>query len=484
MQKKMLEKIKQLTKDTAIYGISTIVGRFLGFLLVPFYTNIFPPDQLGIYSNIYAYLAFFNIVYIYGMDVAFMKYASLEEESKKIITIFSTTYFTIIFSSILLSFILFLFKNPIVEFSKISGNLEIILYYLLIILFFDTLVLVPFAHLRLQRKAKKFAFLKIVNIVVNIALNYVLIVHYKMGIDGIFLANMISSILTFLMLISEILKYLQFSFDFSFLKMLFKFGFPYLPASLAAMIVQVIDRPLMLILSNETQLGIYSANYKLGIFMMLVVSMFQYAWQPFFLNNAKEENAKEIFAKVMLLYIVVASLIWFSVSLFIPEIIHLEFFPGKYLIGEKYWSGVGIVPIILLGYLFHGIYVNFQAGIYIKEKTKFFPYITFSGAIVNLVINILFIPKYGIWGAAFATLLSYFTMALIAFIFSNKTYPINYEYRKIGIVLLLITLSFIGLYSFDINSILVKSLLLIVFLSFLVITNILNVKTIKQIIRK
>ncbi len=465
----MLEKIKQLTKDTAVYGVSTIVGRFLGFLLVPFYTNIFPPDQLGIYSNIYAYLAFFNIMYIYGMDVAFMKYASLEEENKKIKTIFSTTYFTIIFSSILLSFILFLFKNPVVEFSKISGNLELIFYYLLTILFFDTLVLVPFAHLRLQRKAKKFAFLKIVNIVVNIVLNYVLIVHYKMGIDGIFLANMISSMLTFFMLLPEILKYLQFSFDLSFLKMLFKFGFPYLPASLAAMIVQVIDRPLMLILSNETQLGIYSANYKLGIFMMLVVSMFQYAWQPFFLNNAKDENAKEIFAKVMLLYIVVASLIWFSVSLFIPEIIHLELLPGKFLIGEKYWSGVGIVPIILLGYLFHGIYVNFQAGIYIKEKTKFFPYITFSGAIVNLVINILFIPKYGIWGAAFATLFSYLTMALIAFIFSNKTYPIIYEYKKITSIFVLIILSFTFLYLFENLSIIYKMGSFAVFFAFLIL---------------
>jgi O-antigen/teichoic acid export membrane protein len=143
--------------------------------------------------------------------------------------------------------------------------------------------------------------------------------------------------------------------------------------------------------------------------------------------------------------------------------------PGKFLIGEKYWSGVGIVPIILLGYLFHGIYVNFQAGIYIKEKTKFFPYITFSGAIVNLVINILFIPKYGIWGAAFATLFSYLTMALIAFIFSNKTYPIIYEYKKITSIFVLIILSFTFLYLFENLSIIYKMGSFAVFFAFLIL---------------
>lgn len=428
----MIEKIKELTKDTAVYGISTIVGRFLGFLLVPFYTNVksISTIDFGIYSNIYAYLAFLNIVFIYGMDSAFMKYSSVNEgrEKKKI---FSTAYLFVFLTSIGLAFFLLLLKTPLSNVMEISANYSKLYYYLIFILIFDTLALVPFANLRLERKAGKFTSIKLANIILNLALNFILVLKYKLGIEAIFLANLIASAFSFLVLTPEIFKLLVFKIDKELLKKYLKFGLPYLPASLAATVVQVIDRPVVLAMTNESTLGIYQANYKLGIFMMLFVSMFQYAWQPFFLNNAKEKNAKELFAKILTLFMIIASLIWIVLTLFVENFARFEFLPGKSIIGKEYLSGVTIVPIILLAYLFNGIYYNFQAGIYIEEKTKYFPYVTGTGALANVVVNILLIPVLGLMGAALATLTSYIIMAVGLYYFSQKYYPIKYEFNKV-----------------------------------------------------
>ncbi len=436
----MLDKIKELTKDTAIYGISTIVGRFLGFLLVPFYTNVINTNDFGIYSNVYAYLAFLNIVFIYGMDAAFMKYSSLAGSSQKKKT-FSTAYLFVFLTTIVLAFILYLLRNSLTFIMEIPNQYTKLLYYVIFILVFDTLALVPFANLRLERKAGKFTSVKLANILINLALNFILVLKYHLGIEAIFIANLIASAFTFVLLIPEILRKLSFRIDKNLLKIMLKFGIPYLPASLAAMVVQVIDRPVVLAMTNPSTLGIYQANYKLGIFMMLFVSMFQYAWQPFFLNNAKEKNAKEIFSKILTLFLLVSSLVWIVLTLFVEDFARFQFLPGKSIIGKEYLSGITIVPIVLLGYLFNGIYYNFQAGIYIEEKTKYFPYVTGAGALINVVVNVLLIPILGIMGAALATLASYLVMAAGLYLFSQKYYRINYEYGKVIKILSLIFLT-------------------------------------------
>ncbi len=433
----MLEKIKELTKDTAIYGISTIVGRFLGFFLVPFYTNVINTRDYGIYSNIYAYLAFLNIVFIYGMDSAYMKYASQNEgiEKKKI---FSTSYIFVSITSVLFSLVLIFIKNPFSEVMEISSSYSNLYYYLILILFFDTAALIPFANLRLERKALKFTSVKLFNIILNLTLNFVLVLKFRMGIEAIFLANLAASAFTFLILVPEIIGNIILKIDYAQLKKYLKFGLPYLPASLAATVVQVVDRPVVLAMTNESTLGIYQANYKLGIFMMLFVSMFQYAWQPFFLTNAKENNAKELFSKILTLFLIAASMIWIVLTLFVEDFARFEFLPGKSIIGKEFLSGITIVPIILLAYLFNGIYYNFQAGIYIEEKTKYYPYVTGAGAVANVLVNILLIPLLGINGAALATLSSYIIMAAGLYFFSQKYYPVKYEYAKIIKMLLVI----------------------------------------------
>lgn len=425
----MLSKLKELTKDTAIYGISTMVGRFLNFILVPFFTNIFDPNEYGYVMLLYAYIGLFNIIFVYGLDSAFLKYAAFKDIGDDKDN-FSTPYLSILFTSILFTSIIILLRIPIGYAISLPDNYNYLIIYSALIIFFDSNASIPFLKLRLERKAKYFSVLKILNITINIAANFILILKFKLGIEAIFISNLIASSLTLVFLLPTILKNFKPKIHSLLYKRLLKFGLPYLPAGLAVMIVQVIDVPILQALTDVDTVGIYKANYKLGIFMMLFVSMFQYAWQPFFLNNAKEENAKEIFSKVLTYFTVVGSVLLITLSLFISELVKINF-AGYYLLGEKYWSGISIVPIILLGYFFNGLYVVFSAGIYIEEKSIFAPIVTGLGALVNVVVNYALIPRMNIIGAALATLASYVVMAAGYYIVTQKYYHIHYEYGKI-----------------------------------------------------
>lgn len=472
----MIDKIKELTKDTAIYGLSTIVGRFLNFLLVPFYTNFFSPYDVGVYSNIYAYLAFLNILFIYGMDAAYMKYSSISPEDDKKKT-FSTALIFVFISTVLFSIFLWIVYRPFSGLMEIPSEFGYLYNYMIFILLLDTIAVVPFASLRLKRKSMKFSLIKLGNIILNLSLNFILVLKFKMGIEAILIANLAASALSLLLLMPEILANFVMKIDNHYLRLMLKFAIPYLPASLAATIVQVIDRPVVLALTNQETLGIYQANYKLGIFMMLIVQMFQFAWQPFFLNNSKEKNAKEIFSKVLTLFIIAASFVWIIVSLFVDDFARIEFAAGKSIIGKEFLSGIIIVPVILLAYMFNGIYYNFQAGIYIEEKTKYFPYVTGAGAVVNVVVNILLIPVLGIMGAALATLASYMIMAGGLFYFSQKFYKIKYEYDKIIKVLVLVfsVCAVYYLIHFQIGlNILYKIILLLVFITSLFVLRVID----------
>jgi O-antigen/teichoic acid export membrane protein len=438
----MLSDIKQLGRETAIYGISTIIGRFLNFLLVPFYTNIFSQREYGTVTNIYAYIALLNIIYLYGMDSAYLKYASSEElgDEKKT---FSTAYNAVFLSSFLYSFLFLLFRNVLFRQFALSERQTGILFFTMGVLFFDAIAVVPFAWLRFHNRPWKFAAVKSINIVVNLVLNIVLILRFKMGLEGVFLAGLGASVLTWLILLPDILKNLEVRIHKSLLRALLKFGVPFVPTGLASMITQVIDRPILLALTNAATVGVYQANYKLGIFMMLFVSMFQYAWQPFFLKNAARPDAKILFGKVLTAFLLVASAIFIVLSLFIENIARLSIF-GKHLIGQDFWGGLFIVPIILLAYLFNGMYFNFMAGIQIEKKTQFLPIVTGAGALTNIAVNFLLIPTYGFLGAAYATLISYLIMAVGIYFIAQHFYRIKYEYDKVALIGTTLLVSFGG----------------------------------------
>jgi len=430
----MREKIKSLSKDTLIYGTSTVIQRFLAFILVPLYSNVYPPAEFGIQALLFSYIAILNVFFSIGFESGYFKFAStLEIGDKK--DNFSLPYFSIFINSFLLSAVLFIFPVSLAPIFQLDPErAPVLLRYAALILFFDAAVLIPFAYLRLRRRAKVFGALKVLSISINVALNILFILVFHWGIEAIFLANAIASGVTFLIFIPLILKNLTFRFNKQLYKEILKFSIPLIPAGIGANLVQVIDRPILRYLTNEQTVGIYQANYRMGILMMLFCSIYEFAWRPFFLQTAKEPDAKQIFSKIMTFFIFAACVLFLFFSFYIENIVKIPLPYKGYLLGKAYWSGLYIVPIVLAGYLFYGIYINLMAGIYIEKKTKYLPLITGIGAVMNIIVNFALIPKFGITGAAYATLFSYLAMMIGIYIVANKFYKVNYEFSKICLI--------------------------------------------------
>jgi len=292
-----------------------------------------------------------------------------------------------------------------------------------------------------------------------------LLVVFHLGVEGIFISGVISSVVTLLLLLPTIKRNLLFEAKATLWKALLKFGLPSIPAGLAGMMLQVVDRPILKALTNDATVGIYQANYRLGIFMMLLVSMFDYAWKPFIFSVEKNEaNAKEIFSRVLTYFTLLMSGVFLFLTFFIDKIIRISIF-GHHIINDRYWGGLEIVPIVLLGYVFLGMATTLSAGIYIQKKTQYNPPITITAAAINIAANFILIPIYGITGAAWATLIAYFVMAIMTYIMTQRIYPIQYEWGrilKIGIALALVIIAEASVLAASFDTI-YKVLLVVVF---------------------
>lgn len=426
----MLANIKRLGTETAVYGVSTIVGRFLNFLLVPFYTNVLVPGEYGIVTYLFSLIAFMNVIYGYGMESAYFRYSSTNEIGTKEQN-FSTPFISLFVTSALFSLLLLFSSYSIVDVLELAPQHTPLIHYASWILFFDTLAIIPFACLRMERKAPLFAGIKLLNIVLNVGANGIFLLVYRMGIEGIFISNLLASAVTLFLLAPTIQRHFTTDFSRQLYRALLKFGLPYIPAGLAAMMIQVVDRPILRMLTDDATVGIYQANYRLGVFMMLVVQMYDYAWRPFFLSHAREPDAKEMFARVLTYFVLVMSIVFLLLTFFLPDLVRISIF-GRHIIHPAYWSALGIVPIVLGGYIFLGIATNMIAGIYIEKKTHYLPFITFVGAAVNVGGNFLLIPEFGPYGAAWSTFLSYFAMALMQYVMVQRIYPIAYEWKRLA----------------------------------------------------
>lgn len=462
----MLDKILRLGKETAVYGLSTVVGRLLNFLIVPFYANVLLPAENGVISNIYAYIAFAYVIFCYGMEPAYMRFvSSLELGDRK--QNFSVPFLSLVTTSVLLALAIHFNSHSLASLLGIDASQQSFIQYAGWILCLDALTVIPFASLRMEQKAKRFAALKIFNITINLLLNLGFILGLGLHAEGVFLANLLASGLTFLAMIGMVLRRLTFKLPIGLYKEILKFGLPYIPAGLAGIAMQVIDRPIVKALTNDATLGIYQLNYRLGIFMMLIVGMFDYAWRPFFLNHAKDPDAKALFSKVFTYFVIGAMFIFLSISLCIEDIVRMKFF-GKQFFPPVYWQGVEIVPWVLLAYVFTGAYVIFVVGVYLEKKTKYLPFVTGAGALLNVGANFILIPKIGILGAALSTLLSYIVMAVGMYFASQRFYRVEYEWNKVWKIagtagFLFIVYRLLHLPPLDVVGTLVKVLLVIAF---------------------
>lgn len=430
----MLDRIFKLGKEAAVYGLSSVVGRFLNFLLVPFLTNYLSKGEYGVVSNVFAYIAFAFVLYGYGMDSAYMRFVASADPGDKKQTV-SMPFYSLAITSLLFSLLVHFNAASIAGAIGVDPLQVNLIRYAGWILFFDTLVIVPFAYLRMENRAKTFAGLRLVNILINIFLTVFLLVALRMKQDAVFIANLVASAVTAVLLIWIIIPQLTLRLSGRLFKEMLRFGLPYIPAGLAGIAIQVIDRPIVKAMTNDDTLGVYQANYRLGVLMMLVVGMFDYAWRPFFLTHARDHDAPKLFSKVFTYFVALLMLVFVTGSIFVEDVIRIKFF-GRYFIHPDFWGGLSIVPIILLSYVFTGAYVNFVVGVYLEKKTKFLPYVTGAGALVNVVVNLTLIPKFGITGAAIATLLSYMVMAIGIYFPSQRLYYVEYEWGRLIRVML------------------------------------------------
>lgn len=467
---------KNLFKQTAIYGLATVIPRMFSFLLVPLYTDLLPKAEYGKVSIIFAWMIFFNVILAYGMETAFFRFYNNEKDKENVI---ETTTVSIFWSSFIFLFAAMLFRNSLAEWSDIDSQYVI---YTIWILALDALVIVPFSKLRAHQKPMFYAIIKIGNVVVNLSLSVFFLLYlpeivqlYPNGylsslyvenfqVGYIFIANIIASLLTFVVLSPNYI-YLNWKFDFSLWKRMMRYGLPIMIAGVAFAINEQFDKILLgkLLPSNiaEAEVGVYSACYKLGLFMVLYRTAYTLGIEPFFFSHASNENAQQTYATITKYFVIFGSFILLSVIVFADII--------KYVMirDTSYWEAMKVVPLIILANFFLGIYTNLSVWYKLIDKTYIGAYISIIGAGVTLALNFILIPSMSYYGSAIATIAAYGSMMLISYYFGNKYYPIPYEIKKIsGYLLLSIVFSVISFYGFRENYIVGISLL-ILFLYFI-----------------
>lgn len=469
----MTSKLKILAADTAIYGAFTILQRFLTFFLTPFYTNVLLQEDLGNVYYVYTILAFFNVLYSFGMENAFFRFFK-ENEPKKV---FSTIFLFVVGLGGIISSIMYFTAS---QFDNGSSNLVPMIEYSALVLFFDVVTLIPFALLRMERKTKQFATLKLLMVLIAVVLNIYLIVGIDMTGEAVFLAQSIASGIGILFILHVIKKYFVFSIDKTLLKQLLLFGLPTVPAALSTLLLKTGDHFILPIMKSPETLAIYSTNYKLALPMMMFVTTFDYAFKPLYMNMYKDEDAKDFFAKVLTYFVLLSCIIFLIISLFMPYLVQLPFYGGSF-INPIYWEGLQIIPLILGGYFFLGLFNYFALGINITKNTKVLPLAVGVAMVINILGNIVLIPEYSYMASAWLTIVAYLISAFILYFKSQKYYPLQYNWKKI-ISLFSITLIIYFVFNYFEYGIYFDLLSVPAFLFLLFITRIISKKDINNIL--
>ncbi len=446
---------KNLFKQTAVYGIATVVPRIFSFLLTPLYTEILPKKEYGEMSLVFAGIAFFNVILAYGMETAFFRFYN--SDNKK--SVLSTSTISLFWSSIAFLVIALLGRNYLADAGGIDAEY---ITYTIWILALDALVIIPFSKLRAEGRPLFYAAIKIGNVGINLLLNVFFLVYLKdlaasypgsflstlyvedFEVGYIFVSNLIASLLTLLVLLPHYFK-TDWHFDKELWVRMMKYSLPVLIAGIAFIINETFDRFFLehLLPANiaKSEIGIYSACYKLAVFMTLFATAFRLGIEPFFFSHASNENAPQTYATITKYFVIFGSVILLGVVVF-ADLLKLLM-----LRDDAYWEGMKVVPLIILANFFLGIYTNLSVWYKLSDKTKIGAYISIAGAIITIALNFILIPYISYVGSAIATLCAYGTMMFISYNLGNKYYPIPYDIKKISLYLgLSILLSFVSFY--------------------------------------
>ncbi len=443
-------------KDTAIYGVSSIIGRILNWGLVPLYTRLFPSEEYGIVTNIYAYVAVVLVVLIYGMETGFFRFANHDrwQDPKQV---YSNTLISVGASSLAFLIAITAFAPSIADILHSDGHS----YYIMLMgatVAIDAFSSIPFAYLRYQRKALRFATLKFINIGLTIGLNLFFLllcplIHREapdliswfynpdMGIGYIFLSNFIASVTVLLLLIPELR--VKISFSGKLWREMVKYSYPLLILGVAGIMNQTIDKILYPFLITDTveatrQLGIYGACYKIAIIMVMFLQAFRYAFEPFIFarNNGDGEERKQAYSNAMKYFIIVALFIFMGVMFFMPIL--------RYFISPAYFEGLKVVPIIMMAELFFGIFFNLSLWYKLTDRTIWGTWFSLGGLAITLIGNIVFVPHFGYMACAWSAFACYGAMMIASYLIGQHYYPIAYQLKRVGLYFA-IALSFWGI---------------------------------------
>ena len=430
--------IKQLANQTAIYGLSSMAPRFLNYLLVFLHTRVLQTAEYGVNTEWYTYMTFLVILLTYGMETGFFSFSRTTDKDK----IYGTAFVSICVTSALFIASAVFFSTPIAQWLDYADHTEYVVWFGWI-LGLDALTAIPFARLRLDNRPLRFAFYKLTNVIINVLFNIFFLwfcpkyghislikafYNPDFGVGYIFLANLIASVATILLLLPEIFKH-KIRFDFGLWKRVIVYSLPLMAAGMAGNINEAIDRVLLKHrlpdeVNSLEQLGVYGANIKIAILMTLFIQMFRYAAEPFFFNNAKEKNSNETIAVVMKYFVVFCLLIFLGVTFYIDIF--------KHFIDAEYWDGLGIVPVMLLSYMCLGIYYNLSIWFKLSNQTYYGLIIACVGAVISFAGNWALVPMWGYHASAWLHLACYAVMIIITWALGKRHYPIPYPVKKIA----------------------------------------------------
>lgn len=428
--------------------MGTIVPRLLNYLLLPIYTRLLLREEYGVVTELFAYIAFFFVLLMYGMETTFFRYAESEKKADKV---FSTALISIFFTSALFFILVWIFIEPISGMLQYQNHQDYVLMAAGIVAL-DAFTAIQFAFLRQQQKPIRFSIIRIITVSLSVGLNlyyiwfcdsiyqqnpessWLVFYNPEYRVGYVFLSTLIASLVGIVLLSPQLLK-LYIKIDFKLLRKMFIYALPLLIIGITGMVNEVIDKIIFKYLAPVPegiedahkyimgQLGVYGANYKLAVLMTLFIQMFRYAAEPFFFSQAKESNARQVYADVMKYFVIFGLLIFLGVLLF------MDLF--KYFIGPEHWEGLHIVPIVLLANLFLGIFYNLSVWYKLNDLTRYGAVIALAGSLITISINLLLVPRMSYAGAAWGHLICYFVMMLISYFWGRKHYPIPYDLKKI-----------------------------------------------------
>lgn len=437
--------IKKLAGQTLWYGVPTIASRFLGYALNILLFWLYKPANTAYIALVYASIPFLNILFTYGLETSYFRFVQTSNPKK----LYNTLFSSLIISTILFSILLLVFSNEVASLADMKEHPEYI-RWMVLVLIFDTLAVLPFAKLRQEARPRRFAFIKVIGIVLFVFLfifflgicpkllqqypNSLLLAWYNPSIDiGYYIiANILASAITLLLLWKE-LKVFKFEIDFSLWKNVLNYSYPLIIVGLGGMINEMLSRLVYVQVVNLPRevelerLGVFSANYKLAVLITIFIQIFRMGAEPFFFNKSKDRDAPETYARVMKFFVMACSVLWLLIVLNLNIIKHIGYGSNVSL----YETGIHIIPVLAMGGVFLGIYYNLTVWYKLTNKTLIGAWITIAGAIITIILNIWWIPIFDYTGSAWATFTCYAFMMVISFYLGQKNYPIPYPTIKI-----------------------------------------------------